>query len=195
MAVWHWPSHRWFIDMSLSVICVSEHANHSDSEKSSSYLEETSDSEQMFEILSELLDEFMMDLCFPALRSAGCAHCNDGNVRGWAPISILVFKTTTKQNQMFGFWPYEYTQEQRLEKNLSENDKSNLFRTRFPLPSCSIQPWQNSVWLCLNSSLASVIHIFLLSRIQQAFAEQCGVKKSGDCCTKLCWTMPCFWYP
>lgn len=67
--------------MSLTVICVSKHLNHSDSEKSSGYVENTPDSEQMLEILSGLLDEFIMDLCFPVLRSAGCAHCNNCNVR------------------------------------------------------------------------------------------------------------------
>lgn len=53
-----------------------------------------------------------MDLCFPALRSAGYSHCNDCV----GPVSILVFKSKTKQNQMVGFWPFEYTQEQNLEK-------------------------------------------------------------------------------
>lgn len=69
----------------------------------------------MPEILSGPLDEFMMDLCFPVLRSARCSHCDDSNMSGPEPVNILVFKSKTKQNQMVGFWPYEYTQEQRLE--------------------------------------------------------------------------------
>ena len=52
--------------MSLTVVRVSEHVNHSDGEKSFGYVED--DSEHMLEIESGLLDEFMMDLCFPALR-------------------------------------------------------------------------------------------------------------------------------
>lgn len=32
-------------------------------------------------------------------------------------MSILVFKTKKKQNQMVGIWPYEHTQEKKLENN------------------------------------------------------------------------------
>lgn len=62
--------------MSLTVRCVSEHVNHSDVEKSLGFMEDAHDREQMLVILSGLLNEFMMDLCFPALRSAGYSHCN-----------------------------------------------------------------------------------------------------------------------
>lgn len=64
------------MSMSLSVIFVSEYINHGDSEKSFGYIEDVHDSEQMLEILNRLFDEFMMNICFPAHRSAGPCHCN-----------------------------------------------------------------------------------------------------------------------
>lgn len=43
-------------------------------------MKDAHNSKQMLEILSRLLHEFMMDLSFPPLRTAGYSLCNDCNV-------------------------------------------------------------------------------------------------------------------
>lgn len=48
--------------MSLSVVCVNEHVNHSDGEKSFGYMEDSHDSEQMLEIVMSLWWIFVFQL-------------------------------------------------------------------------------------------------------------------------------------
>ena len=100
-------------------------------------MEDAHNSEQMPEILNRPLNEFMMDLCFPAVRSAGPYHCNEC-------FSPQDYKKTKPDG-----WIVAYKQEQRL-KNWSENDRNNTF----PLSSLSSFD-TNSVWLSLNLSRTS----------------------------------------
>lgn len=80
MAAWHWPSRCWFTITTLTVICVSEYVNHRDGENSFGFTEDAHGGEQM---LSGLLNVFIMDLCSLAMRSAGYSHCNGSNVSVW----------------------------------------------------------------------------------------------------------------
>lgn len=54
----------------------------------------------MLEFLSRLLNKFLMDLCFTALRSAVYSHFHNCTVIVWLLlVSILVFVTIAKQRQ------------------------------------------------------------------------------------------------
>lgn len=96
-AVWHWPNHRWFTNMSLTVARVSEHVNHSGVEKGFGYVEDAHDSEQMPDDESERAASWVYD----GSLFSSCSHCNNCNPSGWGPVSILVLKTKTKNKTIW----------------------------------------------------------------------------------------------
>lgn len=68
--------------MSLTVISVTGNVNHRDSEKTFGYMQGVHD--------AGLHDELMMDLCFPALGSAGSSsHCHGWNLSVSGPVSTV----------------------------------------------------------------------------------------------------------
>ena len=58
-------------------LTVSEHVDPGAVENSDVYTEEAYDGKQMLEMIVWLPEDFMMDVCFPTLKSAGCSHCSD----------------------------------------------------------------------------------------------------------------------